>query len=95
MKSKSRKSFQVFIIVAACFILSMFFGCSNFLQDVMDNVSDIEVNYKVEHWKQSLDGKSYELDAQESQILQGTSLAKTQAQAKEFEGFTSKKIVSA
>lgn len=92
MKSKSRKSFQVFIIVAACFILSMFFGCSNFLQDVMDNVSDIEVDYKVEHWKQSLDGKSYELDAQESQILQGTSLAKTQAQAKEFEGFTSKKI---
>ena len=92
MKSKSRKSFQVFIIVAACFILSMFFGCSNFLQDVMDNVSDIEADYKVEHWKQSLDGKSYELDAQESQILQGTSLAKTQAQAKEFEGFTSKKI---
>ena len=92
MKSKSRKSFQVFIIVAACFILSMFFGCSNFLQDVMDNVSDIEVDYKVEHWKQSLDGKFYELDAQESQILQGTSLTKTQAQSKDFEGFISKKI---
>ncbi len=92
MKSSSCKSFKLFMFVAACFILSMFYGCSNFFQDVMDNVSDIEVDYKVEHWKQALDGKSYELDAQETQILQGISLAKTQAQAKEFEGFTSKKI---
>lgn len=90
-----KKFFNRLMPAFLCGLLLMFSACSDFFVDLKDNVTNIEVSYKVEHWKQTVDGKSYTLDVDESQMLRGMSLSNTNAQSKDFEGFSSKKISQA
>ncbi|MBO4533814.1 MAG: InlB B-repeat-containing protein [Treponema sp.] len=74
------------------FVILGIVSCSDYLGEVQDSLDDIEVTYKVEHWKQDPTGKFYEKDASATQTLKGMSLAQTEAECKDFDGFYCKSI---
>ena len=74
------------------FVILGIVSCSDYLGEVQGSLDDIEVTYKVEHWKQDPTGKFYEKDASATQELKGMSLAQTEAECKDFDGFYCKSI---
>ena len=53
-----------------------------------------KANYKVEHYKQSVDGTSYEKVEADTDTLEGKVGGSTEAKAKSYEGFTPKLVVN-
>ena len=53
-----------------------------------------KTNYKVEHYKQSVDGTSYEKVEADTDTLEGKVGGSTEAKAKSYEGFTPKLVVN-
>ncbi len=60
-------------------------GCSTYFEELKESVSNIEVSYTVEHYRQSVDAKTYEQETADTEILKGTSLSKTEAKSKNYE----------
>lgn len=85
LKKKLYYKFCCLFITIAVVVLV---GCQVQLKDSEDEDNGVETSYTVEHWKQSVDGKNYELDEQATQKINGNSLNKTQAAAREYTGFT-------
>ena len=54
--------------------------------------SKTDTKYKVEHWKQNVEGNSYVIDGNDTQILTGTTNQMTNAAANTYAGFTSATI---
>ena len=89
MKSFCRK---VSFLSMLTIVFMTFFSCSNYLVELRECVSDVQASYTVEHWLQNLDGSTYTRNLDFVETLEGMALSKTQASAKEFEGFSAKKI---
>lgn len=86
------KKFHLFKVLSLLVIVSGLTACSNYIQDIRVSVNEAESTFTVEHWKQTVDGKSYELDKDATQTLTGMSMSKTNVKPVDFGGFTSKKI---
>ena len=80
-------NFAVFIIFSL-----LCTGCSDFLDDLKENVDDFEVEYRVEYWKQSIDGNSYDEITALSSVKKGLSHSLTNVQPENIEGFTAKSV---
>ena len=97
MKSFCRKVIQnpsrFFCCAAVLILISVIIaGCNNYLVELEECVTNIEVTYTVEHYQQTVDAKTYEKITDDVESLKGMSLSKTEAKAKDYEGFTSKTI---
>ena len=87
-----KKVCRLFEKFSLVLVLLGFAACSSYVQDIRVSVNEIETTFFVEHWKQTVDGSSYEQDKKADQILTGISMSKTKVKALEYEGFTSQKI---
>ncbi len=87
-----KKVCRLFEKVSLVLMLLVFAACSNFVQDIRVSVNETETTFFVEHWKQTVDGSSYEQDKKAAQVLNGISMSKTKVKALDYEGFTSQKI---
>ncbi len=97
MKSFCRKviqrSYSFFAYTAFMILISIILaGCNNYLIELKECVTNIEVSYTVEHYQQTVDARTYEKITDDVESLKGVSLSKTEAQAKDYEGFTAKTI---
>ena len=59
-------------------VMVVFFSCSTFISDIIENTEETETTYTVEHWKQAIDGE-YILDKDSSDIKNGISFSETEA----------------
>lgn len=87
-----KKVCRIFEKLGLLFVLFAMVACSSYVNDIRVSVNEIEVTFSVEHWKQTVDGKTYELDKNATQSLKGMSMDTTKAKAADFEGFTAQKI---
>lgn len=87
-----KKVCRIFEKLGLLLILFAMVACSSYVNDIRVSVNEIEVTFSVEHWKQTVDGKTYELDKNATQSLKGMSMDTTKAKAADFEGFTAQKI---
>ena len=87
-----KKVCRIFEKLGLFFVLFAMVACSSYVNDIRVSVNEIEVTFSVEHWKQTVDGKTYELDKNATQSLKGMSMDTTKAKAADFEGFTAQKI---
>ena len=78
------------IVLLFLFIGFASISCSFLTGDSGESSSTVK--YTVEHYKQSVDGKQYELQNDDIEILTGNSSSKTKATPKEYEGFTVKEF---
>jgi hypothetical protein len=92
MEEKMKKVCRIFEKLGLLLILFAMVACSSYVNDIRVSVNEIEVTFSVEHWKQTVDGKTYELDKNATQSLKGMSMDTTKAKAADFEGFTAQKI---
>ena len=83
-----KKLYYKFCCLFITIVVVVLVGCQVQLKDSEDEDNGVETSYTVEHWKQSVDGKKYELDEQATQKINGNSLNETQAAAREYTGFT-------
>ena len=75
-----------FLILLLIFISLV--SCSHFYNDLTENIKQTE--YTVEHYRQTVDGKGYELEKSDTKKLSGTANTKTSASANKYTGFTAK-----
>lgn len=75
-----------FLILLLIFISLV--SCSHFYNDLTENIKQTE--YTVEHYRQTVDGKGYELEKSDTKKLSGTANTKTSANANKYTGFTAK-----
>lgn len=88
---KNRQSLFVCLGLISIFLFNVF-SCSNFIGELKESVSDKDVPYRVEYYKQNVLGTEYEKDIEATETLLGMSNSKTKVEAKTFEGFTAKEI---
>ena len=79
------KKFPVILLMSITLVLS---SCSNFYNDLTENIKTVE--YTVEHYQQTPDGKGYEILKSETKKQSGTANTKTKAEANEYTGFNVK-----
>ncbi len=79
------KKFPVILLMSITLVLS---SCSNFYNDLTENIKTVE--YIVEHYQQTPDGKGYEILKSETKKQSGTANTKTKAEANEYTGFNVK-----
>ena len=87
-----KKVYRLFTKLSLVLVLLGFAACSSYVQDIRVSVNETETTFFVEHWKQTVDGSSYEQDKKAAQVLNGMSMSKTKVKALNYEGFTSQKI---
>ena len=83
---------KIFGFVVFIILVLLFTGCSDFLDDLKENVDDFEVEYTVEYWQQSLDGNSYDEITALSSVKKGMSHALTNVHPENIDGFTAKAV---
>ena len=91
MKRRSGKNRLCFLVAVIAF-LSLVFSCSSYMQDIKYSTVDEESEYTVKHFLQTTDAQDYEEQEADLQKLTGMSRSVTTAAAKEYPGFTPKKI---
>ena len=91
MKRSSGKNRLCFLVAVIAF-LSLVFSCSSYMQDIKYSTVDEESEYTVKHFLQTTDAQDYEEQEADLQKLTGMSRSVTTAAAKEYPGFTPKKI---